>query len=326
MTALLSIVIVNSDGANDTLACIRSIYSFPPQRHPQSASQQLEFEVILVDNQSRDNCLTHVAAEFPQVRRLSAPQRQGFAKNYNLGIRQASGEYVLILNNDTLVHAGALTILLHTMVEYPLYGMAGPRLISRNGTVQTDCARSLPTPWSYIWAHLLLDSGLPLGILRERWLQFQIERRQSGPVPAISGSCMLVRREALQAAGLLDEGFEFYYEDIEWCHRFLRHGLQIGYVAEATITHLGDQSLSKVKVRAKQSEYRSAMRYFNKYYMLRPNFNKALKYVTILDWFLRGILLLYAQVWNKKDTHGGAYLYLVHWLLRQVAIERDYND
>ncbi len=95
----LSIVIVNSDGLRDTLTCIESIYRHPP-REP--------FEIVVVDNCSREPAPPAIAERYPAVRAFMAPDRQGFAKNYNQGIRASRGEFVLVLNNDTLVSAGAL--------------------------------------------------------------------------------------------------------------------------------------------------------------------------------------------------------------------------
>ena len=128
---------------------------------------------------------------------------------------------------------------------------------------------------------------------------------------------MLVTREALQTAGLLDEGYDFYYEDIEWCHRFQRCGKQVAYVAEAQITHLGDQSLSKVKVWAKQSEYQSAIRYFRHYYGLTTRQLWLIWSATVIGFLMRGLTFLILEALSGERTHARAYLYLWQWILRR---------
>jgi N-acetylglucosaminyl-diphospho-decaprenol L-rhamnosyltransferase len=255
----LSVVIVNSDGVSDTLNCLDSIYHCPPS---------IPFEVVLVDNLSGQPGSSPVQSRFPEVTAVSSPRKQGFSKNYNLGMRHASGELVMILNNDTIVHPGGLDSLIDAIRKHDAYGMVGPKLLWPDGSLQTVCARELPTFASYALTQFLLDLGTPTGKLWDRYQQRKLERRESGPVPCISGACMLIKREVLDRVGLLDEGYDFYYEDVEWCHRVRKFGYQVAYVAEAEITHLGDRSLSKVKEWAKQSEYLSAVRYFRQYYHL----------------------------------------------------------
>jgi GT2 family glycosyltransferase len=277
----------------------------------------MPFEVVVVDNCSRFPCLPHVQEHFPQVRTYMAPCRQGFAKNYNLGIRQSRGDFVLILNNDTVVHSNALNHLVRAIESEPAYGMVGARLLSADGNTQTVCARRLQTPWSYILINLFVDAGLPLGRLWDHFRRWNIGRQGSGPVSCISGACMLLPRDVLERIGLLDEAYDFYYEDIEWCHRVQRHGLSVGYIAEAEITHFGDQSLSKVKVWAKQSEYRSALRYFRHYYFLSPRQAWLIWFITALSFLLRGIVFLGREALGGRPGYARAYFYLWSWILRQ---------
>lgn len=304
----LSIVVVNSDGTEDTLRCIELIYANPP-----SAS----FEIVLVDNCSRIPCLPLVHERFPKVRTFSAPRRQGFARNYNLGIREANGAYVLILNNDTLVHQDALDRLISALRDHPEYGMVGPQIRGTNDRIQPACARPLISPRRYLWHILPADLGHPLGRLIEQIEIWRLERRQSGPVACIVGACMLVRRSDLDSLGALDEGYDFYYEDIEWCHRVWAQGRQVAYVAEARITHLGDQSLSKVKVWAKQSEYRSALRYFRQYYHISRRQEWMIWFVTALNFLLRGSIFLAQEAATGKMSYARAYFYLWSWVLCQ---------
>ena len=291
---VLSIVIVNSDGCADTLNCLESVERCPPG---------VSWEVVLVDNCSNDGCLEQAERRFARVRTFQAAQRQGFARNYNLGLRQARGEYRLILNNDTLLNPGALDALLAELQAHPEYGFAGPQLRSADGSLQTTCARKLPGPGSYLLKLFLLDLALPSGRWWERRQQRQLERRPSGPVPCLSGACMLSSRERLERIGLLDEGFDFYYEDVEWCHRARRLGYQAGYCAAASIIHLGDRSLGRVKERAKRAEYRSAVRYFRLYHGLGDGGERLLRLATAASYFLRSGV--YALLGLAKRASGG---------------------
>ncbi len=301
----LSIVVVDSDGCTDTLNCLESIFKCPPNT---------TFEVILVDNCSQHSCLQEAQRLFPAVHTLQAPERQGFSRNYNLGMHHARGRCLLILNNDTLARAGALDTLLAAAREHPEYALIGPRIRGRDGRIQSFCARpNLTLAW-YLARLLLLDQGLPSGRLWERWQAARLERRISGPVACISGACMLGRREALLQIGLLDEGFDFYFEDVEWCHRAQRRGWQVGYVSEAEIIHLGDQSLSKVKVWAKKSEYRSALRYYQMYYRLGNLGSRLLWMVTTLSYTLRFLVFTIREMLTGKAGYAAAYAELISWI------------
>jgi GT2 family glycosyltransferase len=306
---ILSIVIVNSDGLDDTLNCLESIYRHPPQEN---------YEIILIDNCSKNPISDTVHNRYPQVRVYTAPQKQGFSKNYNMGIRLTQGEFVMILNNDTIVHCNALDNLMHAIRQNPSYGMVGPKLQSQNGQIQPVCARPLPTPGSFIRKQLYLDAGTPTGKL---WLSLQqkkLSARASGPVPCINGACMLTSTAVLEQVGLLDESYDFYFEDVEWCHRVQKHGFAVAYIAEAEITHLGDQSLSKVREWAKKSEYLSALRYFGQYYHLSITQKWCLWLFTILSYLLRASYFSIEKFITKKENHAQAYWNLFEWIITQT--------
>jgi N-acetylglucosaminyl-diphospho-decaprenol L-rhamnosyltransferase len=302
---VLSIVIVNSDGTDDTLHCLESIERHPPH---------VLFEVIVVDNLSQLSCLPFIQQRFPSVRTFLAPLRQGFAKNYNLGIRQACGQYILVLNNDTLIQAKALDALLDAVQSHSDYGMVGPQLQSPDGQLQTVCARSLLTPFSYMLTLLLFDLGLPTGRWLDAYRRRRLLKRSSGPAPCLSGACMLFPRITIDRIGLLDEDYDFYFEDVEWCHRVQKFGLKTAYIAEAPVTHLGDQSLSKVKVWAKQSEYRSALRYFRQYYHIGLGRARFVWLATVMAFLLRFTLFKVKELITRRACYASEYAQLVRWI------------
>jgi GT2 family glycosyltransferase len=304
----LSIVIVNTDGLDDTLGCLASIFRYPPD---------VAFEVILVDNCSQDSCLSIASGRFPQVRTFSAPERQGFAKNYNLGMRQCRGEYVLILNNDMVVHEGALSALVACKRDNPDYDMLGGKLLSRDGRIQPECVRTLPTVLTFVMMQLVLDPALPIGRVWRRYLCWRLARRTTGPVPCIMGACMLLNREALETLGPLDEGYQIYYEDIEWCHRVWHQGGVVAYVAEAPITHYGDQTLSRMRVWAMKGAYESALKYFREYRGLTATQTWFLWSGTALSYRLRAFAFDFLEKWLGKPGHAEAYRELSRWIAGQ---------
>ena len=304
-TPVLSIVMVNSDGTDDTVRCLESIERHPPQ---------VALEVIVVDNLSQTPCWPVLQQRFPAVRTFSAPRRQGFAKNYNLGMRQARGPYILVLNNDTLVQANALDALLGAVQRHSDYGLVGPQLQSPDGQLQPVCARPLLTPVAYGLLLLFFDLGLPTGRWLEAYRRRRLLKRSSGPVPCLSGACLLLPRTTIERMGLLDEGYDFYFEDVEWCRRAQQFGLKTAYIAEAHVTHLGDQSLSKVKVWAKQSEYRSALRYFRQYDHLGPGRAWWVWLATVLAFLMRCTLFTVRELITRRAGYAAEYAQLVRWI------------
>lgn len=301
----VSIVVVNSDGEADTLNCLASI---------RASRFDGSLEVVLVDNCSEKDPFPEVGRCFPEAVLLRAPQRQGFAKNYNLGMRYAAGDLVMILNNDTLLHPDALEALVGAMRGYPEYGAAGPRLMSGTGRPQPVSARREMTYTDFVLEQLVFDLGMPLGKLRAWFQGRQLMRRESGPVECLSGACILVRREALEAVGGLDERYDFYFEDIEWCRRFRRMGYEVGYISEAEVVHLGDRSLSGVRYWAKQSEFRGALLFFFEGGG-RHRFRMALlKWAVMSGYLIRAVGFTFAGRFTSRRNQAAVYWKLLSWL------------
>jgi GT2 family glycosyltransferase len=243
-------------------------------------------------------------------------ERRGFAQNYNSGMGQTKGKYVMILNDDTLIPAGALDALLSTLRKNPQYGMVGPKLISPDGSVQPPCARPLPTPFSFLLIEFFLDPGTPQGKIYNKYRQKQIEKLKSGPIPCIAGACMLSSKGILDQVGYLDEVYNFYYEDVEWCHRIQKHGYQVGYVAESEIVHLGDQTMVKLREWGQKSKFFGALRYFFHYHNA-SKFNLWILWIlTLVNYFSRSIVFKAKDLMSNKGDFGEIYLRLLKWVLR----------
>ena len=278
---LLEIVIVNSTGGRDLLrACLESL-----RRHPIKAGETL---VWVIDNASTDGAVEMVRREFPSVRLEPLSYNAGFCVANNVALRRAAAPYVLVLNPDTEVSEGALDHMIGVMEERPDVGMAGCRLVTRDGTFDHAAKRSFPTPIGAL-AHFL---GIGRWRGAPRWLaQYrapELGEHDQGPVDSLNGAFMLVRREALRDVGLLDEGYWLYMDDLDWCFRFHRKGWKVWYDGRVTILHVKGGTTVFERRRSRHrglrhniAFHRSMGRFYRKFYGgRRPVFDLVI-YLTI---------------------------------------------
>jgi GT2 family glycosyltransferase len=206
--------------------CLRSLREHAP-RGP--------MRVHVVDNASGDGTAAMVRREFPEVELTENGDNLGFSVANNLAIRAGSAPYVLVLNPDTRITAGALDALLELMERRPDVGICGPRLEQEDGTFDHASARSFPTPLGALghFTGLGRREDSP-GVLA----QYRSPESQAGPVDAVNGAFMLIRREGLDRVGLFDEGYWMYMEDLDLCYRFAEHGLITWYEPSVTVVHV----------------------------------------------------------------------------------------
>ena len=237
----LDVVIVSYNTRVDLVACLRSIRSAPPAR-PHS--------IVVVDNGSHDGSVEAVRAEFASVRLIEMGRNAGFAAANNAGIRASSSPLVLLLNSDTLAPAGALDGLCDRL-EATGATAAGPRLIDGDGRPEISWG-SMLSPWSeWVQSRRVAASKSSLPQARRRVDNLtSVERR----VDWVSGGCLLVRRDAAVKAGLLDERFFMYEEDVDFCATLRRQGGSILFTPAVTVIHLRGRSM-KAAARAKPSHY-----------------------------------------------------------------------
>src|SRR3954468_15050840 len=274
----LEIVIVNSTGGRDLRrACLQSL-----EEHPARSG---EARVWVVDNASSDGAVEMVRAEFPWVRLETLDWNAGFCIANNVALRQAAADYVLVLNPDTEVSEGALDHMLAVMDERPDVGMAGCRLVMRDGTFDHAAKRSFPTPLG------ALAYFLRIGRWRRapEWLrQYQapeLGEHDAGPVDSLNGAFMLVRREALEQVGLLDEGYWLYMDDLDWCFRFRRAGWKVWYDGAVTVMHVKGGTTVRKRHRGLRHNvafHRSMGRFYRKFYSGRQPLADGVIYAAIL--------------------------------------------
>ena len=227
----LSIIIVNWNGKTLLCDCLESLL-------PRIDDEQVE--VIVVDNGSSDGSPERIASEFPHVELISNPDNRGFAAANNQGFRIARGEYVLLLNNDTLVHGTVIADSCEYLDNHADVAVMGCRVLNSDGSLQLTCSQ-FPSFLNLT----LLTSGLwklPWPRFLGRYQMQHWERNDERNVDTVSGCYMMVRRSAIDEVGVLDERFFFFGEETDWCLRFRQIGWGVVFAPVGNITHFGSVS------------------------------------------------------------------------------------
>lgn len=252
----LSIVIICWNDWKVIENCLRSIFD---------STHDLRFEVIVSDNDSTDGSVEQIRAQFPAVRVLKNGANLGFAKGNNVGICEAGGEYVLILNPDTIVHDGSLDRWIKFADLHMEAGAFGCKVLNPDGTYQGS-ARPFPTVWRSLIAALGLRTLGRLG----RAFQSDTYQGWKGDserkIDWQSGCCVLLRGDLLKKLDGFDERFFYHYEEVDLCHRVWGAGYSILFTPEVTVTHLGGQSVGRFPVRFALETNRNCYRYFYKHF------------------------------------------------------------
>lgn len=253
----LSIVIICWNDLKVIKDCLRSIFD---------GTHSTEFEVLVSDNGSTDGSVPFVRDNYPGVRIVENGANLGFAKGNNAGIRQATGDYVLILNPDTIIHDGSLDRWIAFADRHPNEGAFGCRVQNPDGSYQIS-ARPFPTITRYWIAALYLRF---LGRLSNRFVSDKYigwEGDTERTVDWQSGCCVMLRGELLreQLRGF-DEQFFYHFEEVDLCKRVWDSGSSIRFTPEASITHLGGQSVGRFPIRFEIEKLRNRYRYFYKHY------------------------------------------------------------
>ncbi len=231
----LSVIIVSYECRTLLRACLASLAS---------ERSRLELEVLLVDNGSTDGTLEMVDEEFPWIETVIRERNLGFAKANNLATRVARGERLLYLNPDTVVPPNALVLAVNELDRRPEIGMLGCKLVRPDGQLDHASKRGFPTPSSALYHFVGLTRVRPRSRRFARYTAGWLDPDEVGLVDAVNGAFMLVRREALEAVGPMDEDYWLYMEDLDWCFRFWRAGWPILYWPEVEVIHAKGGSTS----------------------------------------------------------------------------------
>lgn len=229
----VSVVVVTWNNAEVIRDCLRSIFEEGGN----------DVEAIVCDNDSGDGTVDIVRSEFPEATILETGGNLGFAPAVNLGLREARGERIMLLNPEASFFPGALRRLIDTLDANPSAGAVGPCIVESDGAVQSTAARRFPSP------SMALAQQLGIRPLLERIGRGETLAASLGDeiasVPCLSGAALLVSRSVLETVGDLDEALPMYLEDLDYCARIGRSGLDLLYVPSAVVVHDGGYSSSR---------------------------------------------------------------------------------
>jgi N-acetylglucosaminyl-diphospho-decaprenol L-rhamnosyltransferase len=254
----LSIVILNHNAGSMLCDCLDSLFA---DDLPQP------FEVIIPDNASTDGSLELARRKWGQrIRILHNGGNRGFSWGNNKGVAVSLGDYVCLLNPDTIVHAGAFRRLVRFMDDHPAAGCVGPKVLNRDGTFQLSAKRSIPSPFDAMSRALHLSRLFPKSRRFARYNVTYLDPDTTQRVDASTGCCMVIRRTALEQVGLFDEGYFIYCEDVDWFLRAKAEGWEVWYVGDAVIEHHHAYSAQFRKRKAVEDFHYSMIRFYRKHY------------------------------------------------------------
>lgn len=246
-----SIIIVNWNTKELLINCLNSVYG---------TVKTLAFEVWVVDNGSTDGSVEAIKTLFPDVSLIENKKNLGFAKANNQALRQMNGRYAVLLNSDAILTDRAVETIIRFMDENNKIGICGGQLFNADGSKQNSIA-NIPTI-----ATELLNKSLLRRLFPEKYPGKENNFKEPVEVESVIGACMVVRKDAMDDVGLMDEDYFFFFEETDWCMRMRSKGWKIFHHPNAKIYHLQGQSAGKVNVRARIEYWRSRYIFFNKNY------------------------------------------------------------
>ena len=225
----LSIIILNYHNKNLTKELLKNIV--------EELNLPYQYEIIVVDNASYDGIKDIVEQKFPDVKFIQSKKNGGFAYGNNLGIKAAKGKYIMIMNPDLAILSDGIQKMYQYMETHPEVGLAGPRLINADKSVQYSCTR-FPDWKLPLYRRTSLGDSESGKAWLDSYLMKDLDHYQNNFVPALFGACLIARRDSLDKVGLLDEKYFMYMEDLDWSRRFWRADYKVAYIGEAEIIHL----------------------------------------------------------------------------------------
>jgi len=252
----LSIVIVNWNTRDILRDCLLSVYD---------QTSEIEYEVIVIDNASIDDSVSMVRAEFPQVYLIENSENRGFAAANNQGMEIAKGQYVLLLNSDTIILDNAISKTLEFAKDRPNAAVVGCRVLNADKSLQPTCFM-FPSLLNLALASIYLYKIFRKNRFFGRELMTWWNRDDIREVDVVDGCFMLVRREAYEQVGGTDEQFFMYSEETDWCYRFKQAGWKNIFAPIAEIVHLGGQSSRQVAGKMALQLRGSVLQFCKKHY------------------------------------------------------------
>lgn len=305
----LSVLVVNYNSGDQLRGCLESVYS---------TVKTAPFEVIVVDNRSTDSSAEIAAECFPEARFIMNRRNRWFTGGMNQAMEASRGEYMLCLNPDTVCHEDAIDELVEFLDSHPQAGLAGPKLLNADGSLQPSCRNWLKS------RKLIVRHLLPWRILPNSWRKRAVHEYWDHDETVLArwliGACLLARRQAVEDAGLKDEGFPMFHEETDWCYRMMQRGWETWFVHTARVTHFGSQSAVQYWGDDLVLEfYRGKHRFVRKHFGALPLLVHRVLLAGLLS--LRLLAALAALPFSGREKAGRRTRFLLKGLAIQLGIE-----
>ncbi|HOO89539.1 MAG TPA: glycosyltransferase family 2 protein [Syntrophales bacterium] len=249
----VSICMVSFNSEKVLADCLESIYASSPS---------VTREIILVDNDSADGTVNMVRSLFPDVKLIVNNTNIGFSKATNQALQVSRGRYLLWLNCDTIIAHDLLDVMIDFFESHPSAGIVGPKVFNGDGTFQPQCRRGLPTPYAALGYFLGIDRIWPDNKRLSQYLLRYLPEDEAHQVDAVSGCCLMARREVYATIGFIDEDIFGFGEDIEWCVRARKAGWEVWYCPASSVIHLKGEGGVHAAPFRKEFAMHKAMRVF----------------------------------------------------------------
>ncbi|SVB31816.1 uncharacterized protein METZ01_LOCUS184670 [marine metagenome] len=283
MTVSFSIVNLNSE--SHLYNCIKVL--------PESISD-IAYEIIVVDNGSRDQSIQMLREHYPLVRIIKNLRNEGYTKAINMSLRESIGDMIVLLNPDTIPQSGASSKMIEYMVSNSKVGICGPKVLNMDGSFQKSCRRGIARPWAVFSYFFGLSRIYPDNVRFTGYHLDHLDENMIAEVGGVSGSCMVIRREVINQIGYFDERYFAYQEDSDYCLRASEKGWSIIYNPHSVIYHIGGAGGSNsYPMRSIFEWHRSYYFYYQKHF--------AEDYPTLFNYFYSLLMFIKLIIAEGKD-------------------------
>lgn len=243
------------------------------------------YEIIIIDNGSKDGVIQYVENAYPSIKIIINSENLGYTKAMNQGLKISKGDYLVQLNPDVFVNEGALQTLKSWMDDYPDVGICIPKVLNQDGSFQRQCRRGFARPLEVVSYFLKLDRLFPNNKKLGNYVKTYLPEDEIAEVDAVSGSCMMIRKEVILEIGYLDERFFAYQEDTDFCFRAKQAGWKVYYLPIASVIHQGGRGGSRT------NPFRGIFEWHRSYFLYyRKNLSK--DYFFLINWLMYLMILI----------------------------------
>jgi len=280
----ISVIIVSYNVKAFLEKCLISVFR---------ATGDLEVEIIVVDNNSVDDTVLYIRNRFPEVLVIDNAENIGFSKANNIGLRQAKGEFVLVLNPDTVVNEDTLATCMDFMEGHQDAGIVGVKMLDGTGTYLPESKRGLPSPWTSFFKLTGINKLFPKSNIFNGYYMGGLDPEETNPVPVLTGAFMFVRKTVIGQAGNFDEDYFMYGEDIDLSYKVLQGGYTNYYLPKTSIIHYKGESTKRSSVQYIKTFYRAMLIFVSKHY-------KGVGGIILSQFLIIGILLRGLLSWLRR--------------------------